>query len=453
MESEQGLWVLEVFCLNRVHLTSEVWRARWRCSVEWGWRLAEFGFVQGLVQILTAVAGLLIVRTLSVQEYALFAVVNSMQTACNLLADLGIGIGVRSIGGRVCSNRDRFGQLLNTAMGLRRQLAVVSLSICLPITAWMLWRNGAILPDILGLSVVVAVGVFPLLSSSVLSASTQLHGEFRKIQKLDFGSAALRVALMGVLSASRMNAFSAACVGVVSNWINSIYLRRWALNHADPTAPANKDDRRELLRLSRSWMPNVIFLCFQGQVTLLILTLCGNSTGIADVTALGRLAVVPTIVAATFGSVLAPRFARCQDLARLPRIYCLLVCGTILSLIPILFAVWKFPEPFLWLLGRKYSALKIECVWVVAAGCVSQVCGVMWSLNSSKAWIRLQSLVYIPVILGAQVVMVLWLDLREFHSVLLFNLIGSAAPIPIYILDAYLGLKTNSKFHFVERKV
>jgi len=196
-------------------------------------------------------------------------------------------------------------------------------------------------------------------------------------------------------------------------------------------------------------MPNVIFFCLQGQITLFILSLIGNATGIADVTALGRLAVLFTVVAVTFGSMLAPRFARCQNPARLPRLYCLMVGGTILVLAPLALVAWLFPDPFLWLLGGKYAALRSECGWVVAAGCVSQLCSVMWSLNSSKAWIRLQSVAFIPAILGAQIVTAYSLDLRLFHNVLIFNLIGSAAPLPVYVLDAYLGLKANSRFHSV----
>src|SRR5882724_3546368 len=96
-----------------------VWFSRWTL------RLVEFGAVQGIVQFLLAVAGLIIVHSLSKPEYALFAITNSMLTACSSLADVGIGTGVRSIGGRVCGDRYRFGQLVNTALALRKRFALV----------------------------------------------------------------------------------------------------------------------------------------------------------------------------------------------------------------------------------------------------------------------------------------------------------------------------------------
>jgi O-antigen/teichoic acid export membrane protein len=418
-------------------------QARWPRIKQWSFRLAEFGFVQGLVQLLTAVAGLLIVRTISKPEYALFAITNSMLTTCNLMADLGIGMGVRSIGGRVWQDRDRFGQLMNTALALRRRFALVSFSICLPITWWMLSHNNASLLYAVFLCLIVGVSVIPLLNTSVWGVSPGLHGEYRRIQKLDFGNAILRLALIGILAASRINALLATAVGGITNWIQAVFYRRWAKEKADFAAQTNAADHRELMRLSLKSLPNTIFFCFQGQVTLLILTLVGSVTGIANIMALGRVAALFTVFSITFSNVLAPRFMRCQDQRRLPRLYLLLVGGSLLVSMPLMAFAWLWPGPFLWLLGGKYTGLEHEYGWVVAAACVAQVGGVMWVLNSSKAWIRIQAHAFIPAILGVQFVAAVSLDLHQFHDVIIFNFASAAAPLPIYLLDAWLGFRDS----------
>jgi hypothetical protein len=407
----------------------------------WIFRIAEFGLVQGLVQVITALSGFLIIRTLSKPEYALFAIVNSMQTACNLLADLGIGVGVRSIGGQIYDDRVRFGQLLNTALALRRRFAAFSLSCCLPITVWMLWRSGGSAIDIIGLSAIVVIGVYPLLASSVFNVSAQLHREYRRIQKVDFGNAFMRLILIGLLAISHMNALLTASVGVIANWIQAFFLRRWACNRADLTATINADDRIKLQKLSMQSLPNTVFFCFQGQVTLFILSMFGNRNGIADVTAIGRIAALLTLFSMVFSNVLAPQFNRCRESARLPRLYLTLVFGISLLLSPILLTAWLFPSQMLWILGGKYSGLESECVWVVAGSSLSLVGGVMWTLNSSRAWIRVQAVGYIPIILTAQIIAALCLNLHLFHDVIIFNLVSGAAPIPMFILDAYVGLR------------
>jgi O-antigen/teichoic acid export membrane protein len=412
---------------------------------KWIVTVTEFSLVQAGVQALGAVAGFLIVRSLSKPEFAFYVIVNSMQTATNSLADFGVGIGIRSIGGRVWNDPDRFGQLLATVIHLRKRFAILSLSVCLPISAWMLWRNGASLLTLSGLCLTIALGLFPLLGITAWATSAQLHGEYRRLQKLDLWNAIVRVGLIGALALSSISAFLVAFVGALGNWIQALVLKRWAKEKVTPQTSPNSDYRKELASLSLKRMPNVIFFCLQGQITLLILTFLGNVSGIADISALARLATLLTIFSVTFGNVLAPRFARCHDSARLRQLYLLLLGGTVLVLLPFLTLSWASPSTLLGLLGSKYQNLDAECVWVVASVCAGQVCGVMWSLNSSKAWIRFQSWGFIPIILAVQVLAAITLDLHRFHAVVLFNLAGACAPLPLYVADAWHGLRTCAK--------
>jgi len=407
----------------------------------WGLRLAEYGTVQIGVQALNAVAGLLIVRYLSKPEYALFAIVNSIQSTANLLADLGIGIGVRSIGGRVWQDRERFGQLLNTTISLRRMFAAVSLLVTLPIAAWMLWHNGADLLLTLALLGTIVLTIIPMLASTAWGTSAQLHGEYRRMQKLDFSNALIRCAAILGLSLIRLNVFLAALVGSITNWVGMIFLRRWAHEKINHTAPVNAEDRREMIRLSLSQLPNAIFYCFQGQVTILILSWWGNTVGIANIMALGRIAMLFNVFSVTFSNIITPRFARCQDINKLRRLYLLLVCGAGLLFTLLTLVAWFFPDPFLWILGEKYAELGSELGWVVSASCITMTGGVMFGLNCSKAWIRIQAWGYIPIILTTQVLCALTLNLKDFHDVLIFNVISALAPLTLFALDSCFGLK------------
>ncbi len=426
--------------LPRLGRSATLFSRNWPRVKQWSLRLAEFGLVQGLVQLLMAVSGLLIVRTLSKQDYALFAITNSMQVTCNLLADLGIGIGLRSIGGKVWNDPERFGQLLNTALSLRRRFATISLGVTVPLAGWLLWRNGATVSLLIGLCLCIIAGVIPLLGAAVFTASLQLHAQYRRIQSMDFGTALCRLALIAGLAVSHINALLAAGVGVLGNWIRFVFSRRWAGEHASMSAGQSQEDRSELVRLSFKTLPNTVFFCFQSQLTILILTVFGSPTGIADITALGRISALFAVFSAVFTNVLAPRFTRCQDSARLPRLYMLLLAGTGALLGAVVLIAGLLPAPLLWLLGDKYALLEKELAWVVAAGCLAQIAAAMWHLNNCRGWITLSSKWYIAWVVLVQSIAAPFLDLHMFSHVVLFSLVLAAAPIPLSAADAVIGL-------------
>lgn len=419
--------------------------ARRRWLLTWAGRVCEFSFVQCWVQLFTAASGLLVVRTLAKDQYALYAIASSMQATCIMLADLGIGMGVNSIGGRVWQDPARFGQLVNTALQMRRRFAIVSLATCLPITAWMLSDNGASWQTILILSTLIVAGISPQITGTVLLVVPHFHGEYRRIQKLGFWTAVLRLAMIGGLALSRMNAALAASVGAVTSWTQMLVAKRWAADHADLSAPPNAEDRRELWRLSTRIFPNTLFYCFQGQVTLLILTLLGNPTGIADLTALGRLSALLIVFSLAFNSVLVPRFARCQDPERLSRLYLVLIAATAITVTPIVLAGWLLPQPLLWLLGEQYARLEHECGWVVSTACVSHLAMAMKQLNGARSWIRIGSVVYAPLTITIQILLLTRMDVSQLRGVVVFSFLTSLIALPTLLADAYLGLRARTR--------
>src|SRR5438552_18132206 len=105
--------------------------------------MGSYAIVQVIGQIIAFSSGILLVRWLPQREYAYFTIANSMQATLMLLADIGVSIGLVSIGGRVWQDRHRFGELINTGLAVRKKLAAVAAIIVAPILYAMLARNGA----------------------------------------------------------------------------------------------------------------------------------------------------------------------------------------------------------------------------------------------------------------------------------------------------------------------
>src|ERR1700686_4047581 len=95
--------------------------------------VGNFALVQAIVQIIGFMSGILIVRTLEQRDYAYFTIANTMQGTINLLADIGISVGLVSIGGRIWQDRYRFGQLINTALDVRKKLGAIAIVAITPI--------------------------------------------------------------------------------------------------------------------------------------------------------------------------------------------------------------------------------------------------------------------------------------------------------------------------------
>src|SRR5713101_1988875 len=105
--------------------------------------VGNFALVQAGVQTIGFLSGILLVRWLPQQEYAYFTIANTIQGTINLLADIGISVGLISIGGRVWQDRHRFGQLINTALAVRRKLGALAIVVVTPILCLLLVKNGA----------------------------------------------------------------------------------------------------------------------------------------------------------------------------------------------------------------------------------------------------------------------------------------------------------------------
>ncbi|HEY2139209.1 MAG TPA: hypothetical protein VGH00_03955, partial [Chthoniobacterales bacterium] len=121
--------------------------------------VGHFAIVQAIVQVIGFLSGILLIRHLDQREYAYFTIANTMQGTLNTLADIGISVGLVSIGGRVWQDRNRFGQLVTTASNLRRRLGAVSALVITPILFFMLLKNGAPVPYTFVLVALVLAGL------------------------------------------------------------------------------------------------------------------------------------------------------------------------------------------------------------------------------------------------------------------------------------------------------
>jgi O-antigen/teichoic acid export membrane protein len=404
--------------------------------------VGNFALVQAAVQLIGFLSGILLIRYLDQREYAYFTIANTMQGTLNVLADIGISIGLVSIGGRVWQDRYRFGQLVNTALGLRRKLGGVAIVIVTPILYFMLVRNGASVSYSAILIVAVLAGLAVQLSIGVLSVVPRLRSDVGQIQKIDMTGAVARLLALAALMYLFLNGAVALAVGSATLLLQYWMLRKYVARVIDLKAPENVEDRAAMRGFIRSQAANAIFFCLQGQITVFLISIFGRQvSSIAEVGALGRLAMIFAVLSNLLANVFAPAFARCQSLSKLRWQYAAIVGGVVCFSLVIIAAAAFFPREFLFVLGSKYAHLERELLFMVTGAVVTVVAGTLWSLNAAKAWIA-GSWLYIPLTLATQLALIPYTDFSSVTGVLIFNLISAIPSLVLNLILSYRGFRS-----------
>lgn len=403
--------------------------------------VGKFAFVQVVVQVVGFASGILLVRWLDQSQYAYFTIANTMQGTINVLADMGISIGLVSIGGRVWQDRYRFGQLITTANNFRRRLGGAAIIVVSPILYWLLTRNGASSPYAAILIGAIVLGLFAQFSLGVLGVVPRLRSDVSPIQKIDLTGAISRLIVLVACAFLFLNAGVAVLVSSTAFLLQYWLLRRYAAGVIDLKAPENAEDRAAMIGFIKNQAANAVFYCLQGQITVFLISFFGSrATSVAEVGALGRLAMIFAVLGQLLTNIFVPAFARCQSAARLRLQYFGIVGGVAACCAVVIGAAAFFPSQFLFILGDKYSHLQRELVLMIAGTILNTLTGTLWFLNASKAWVA-GAWLYIPLTLATQIALIPYTDFSNVRQVLLFNLISAVPNLLLNMVMSYRGFR------------
>jgi O-antigen/teichoic acid export membrane protein len=404
--------------------------------------IGNFAIVQAAVQMIGFLSGILLVRWLPQREYAYFTIANTMQGTLNLLADIGISVGLISIGGRVWQDPHRFGELINTALAVRKKLGVLAILLVTPVLYFLLIKNGAPLSYTGVLIGLVLGGLLVQLSFGVFSVVPRLRSDIGRIQLIDLTGAIVRLLLLVALLYWFLSAGVAVAVATGTLVLQYMMLRNYAAGVVDLSASENVEDRRAIMGFVRKLAANAAFYCFQGQITVFLISFFAHrANSVAEVGALGRLAMIFAVLSNLLTNILVPAFARCQSERQLRWLYTAIVGGVAAFSLFIVGAAAIFPDQFLLVLGNKYGHLQRELILMVGGAVITAVAGTLWALNASKAWIA-GSWLYIPLTLVTQIALIPVTDFSSVSGVLTFNLFSAIPSLLLNIVLSYRGFRS-----------
>jgi O-antigen/teichoic acid export membrane protein len=398
--------------------------------------LVKFTSVQAIVQAMGFAAGILIVRGLPKREYAFYTIGNTMLATILMLADSGISSALTAIGGRVWQDGRRLGSLLTTAMQLRRQLAILTVAVVVPVLVWLLVQNGANALVTAGLVIAVLAGSGLELITRVYAVALRLRSEVRQIQNQALVAAFVKLAAVGIALFIFFNAIVAIATVVLGYAVQFWMLRRWVSREIDTSAPGDPTLRSEIIAILRRQGPHSIYYCLQGQITVWLISVFGNSENVANVGALGRLVAAFALLSSVMIEVVLPAFARIRSIHQLRKRYFQIVSGYLAISGLSVAVIAMFPSQVLSVLGRQYSDLRSDGILMAACAVVATVAGLLWAINSSRAWI-VSPAILIPCTIAVQAICASMLNLSTVRGVLLLSMYSW---VPSIVLSVWLAM-------------
>jgi O-antigen/teichoic acid export membrane protein len=411
---------------------------------DWARLITITGSAQILVQAMALAGGIIVIRLLSPEEYALYTIANTMLGTMLVLADGGISTSMLAQGGKVWQHPQKLGRVLTTGLQLRRKFALYSLIAALPILIFLLNSHEANWQ----ISILITLSLIPVfvtsLSGVILQAGPKLHQQINSLQRnqvaMNFGRL--------LLLASILFFFPLAFLAILSMFLPQLWanrqLKKASSEYIDWDQQADEQVKKETLKLVRRILPGSIYYCLSGQLTIWLITLFGSTLSVAQAGALSRLAMMLNIFSVLFGTLIAPRFARLPaDSKLLLNRYLQMITGLVLLAMVLISMTWIFHVNVLWILGKDYSGLKTELVLNIAGSCLGMIAGACFTLYTSRGW-AVNPFLSIPLSIVSIIAGMVIFDLSTIQGILSLNLFVSVVQVLLNGVYGFWKIKRMS---------
>ena len=416
-------------------------------ALHWAKLISVTGAAQVIVQAVGFASGILVIRLLPTQEYALYTLANTMLGTMTVLADGGIATGVMAQGGKVWQDRTKLGEVLVTGFDLRKKFAVGSLALAIPVLLYLLHHHNADWTTSILIVLALIPAFFTALSGTLLEIAPKLQQRVVPLQKIQIGVALSRLALLSVsIFALPFTFIAILSAGLPQIWANR-QIRKISSEHADNTQPINLEVRKEILSMVKRLLPIDIYYCVSGQLTIWLISIYGSTAGVAQAGALGRLPVALTLFTVLVGSLVLPRFSRIPgEIKTVMKQYITIQVGLLLLSVAIVAAVALFSNQILYVLGPQYLGLDSELIVMMVGSVIGFMAASSLFLCTCRGWV-MNPIISILVSIGAVVVGLMIIDVTTLKGIFWLNIFTSIVQLSmniIYGLSRIMKLRTSA---------
>lgn len=339
-------------------------------------------------QAAAAVAGLLLVRWMSVADYAVYTVAITIVGAIRLLTRGGVQHGLAAALARVWPDRARAAEALGSAMRVRWLISAITMPPILIVSWFLLTRADASSAAIGAILAILALIWLADTQGSVIDQVLFFDGKAVRVQVLDAVISAARLVLIALLRISgAVSATTALLTSLFSVGARIPAIRKWIRGSLGETGAGPVPETTAAIRIvALRQIPVDLFVALQAQAAIFYLTQGGGGIELAAYGALARIAQILTPFSAVILAFFVPAFAEAND-----RVAARLLGYVGVGALPGLgLAGWAMVAPgtLLFFIGPAYA----DQAWplIVCAGTVAVMSAVevAASLVAHRGWNR-----------------------------------------------------------------
>jgi O-antigen/teichoic acid export membrane protein len=401
--------------------------------------LLEFALAQGFGQAAGMISGLIFVRIMPTEEYALYALCMTALAMISVGSDLGLTGSLGYFWRQSLQQATSFGPKLTAVRRLRSALFFLAFTIAAVMLLSSTRSHDVTLPTILACLALLAIGGWMQIQASLDTYLIRLEGRQRVSYYGESAGSLVRLAVAtGMLAAGYATAVLGVMGGAGAAAISLLIVRSFRSDNARMQHPVSPQDRREIRSYLLPMLPSVVMFMVQDPLIMYLTSTRGGQATVAEVFALNRIAAVLALVGTFTIVVVVPRLAGISENRRFFRALGAMFCC--LALLGLSLVILTYAEPHLplMLIGPKYAHLTSEVVLVVISAAISILLSLVALANRIRGWVAID-----PYVAAIQALIMIsasafWSFTSAGNVLLLSILIGSINLFSA-ILISYLG--------------
>jgi O-antigen/teichoic acid export membrane protein len=355
----------------------------------WWRRGLQFASGNMLLQALGFITGILIVRAVSIEEYALYAIYIGLVFALTSLSDSGVGSTLLAHGAKVHDNPERLAAWFRSGLLFRRRIGMWLTLFGIVCLVFLFTVNGASPWEAAAASAIMILTLEAVYRRGIWQVFFRLQLLANYAQNILILAALVRLGLVALTFVIPTSALLYLLVATaLTYWLESWLLTRRGRVRLGECTDGSRAAKRAFRKAFKQMLPMNLVNVLRGQSVVFLLSVLGSTLVVSQVAALSRFSMVFAVLNAVVLELLSPRMARLgEERARILRamatvLLIYLACSTAIILCMIPTATF-----ILSLLGPDYYGLEHELI-VISVGSVGINLAIAWgSLNHSRLWL------------------------------------------------------------------